>query len=652
MTRFRGGGRRRRTRGGGPRRPGGRRRPGRRRRGPPGATAAGGLVGAPAPVTTRSVALPERVSVRDLAQLLDVGATAVLKELLGSGVMATINHELDRETAVMVTERLGVEVEDADAEATNGAVGQAATASEAAVEQPPAEAEPADDDDPGLQPRAPVVAIMGHVDHGKTSLLDVIRETQVAEREVGGITQRIGAYQVTHQEQRITFLDTPGHEAFTALRARGAQVTDIAVLVVAADDGVQPQTVEAISHVRAAKVPFLVAINKIDRPNARVDRVHQQLAEHDVVVEPYGGDVVAVPVSAVTKEGVDGLLEMVGLVAELEELRADPDGPAEGIVVEARLDRSQGPVATVLVQSGTLAVGNHLVIGEVGGRVRALLDEHGQRIRDAGPSVPVEVLGLAQVPEPGDRLEVADGDRTARKVIAAREEARRAAQSEPPRRSLEDLLAQLNPDQTDELRVVLKADVHGSLEAIRSALPKLDTESAKVQVLYSSVGGVSENDINLAAASDGMILAFNMRPTAGIRRRAQQQGVEIRAYEVIYSLLEDVEQALRQLGEPETGELVLGHAEIRATFRASGAAAVVGCYVQDGVVRRGGRARVRRQGSWVYDGRIASLRRFKDDVDEVPADYECGMGLENFADPQNGDIIEVYARERAPAKAG
>ena len=585
--------------------------------------------------------VPERVSVRELAELLGVGPPVVLKELLGAGLVATVNRELDREAALLVTQNLGFQVEEADG--ANGATDEDADAATSiAAEAPPEPTEPEVDED--LPTRPPVVAVMGHVDHGKTSILDALRESQVATDEAGGITQHIGAYQVEHGGQPLTFLDTPGHEAFTALRARGAEVTDLAILVIAADDGVRPQTVEAISHLRAAKTPFLVAINKIDQANADPDRVRQQLTEYDVVVEDYGGDVVAVPISATTKEGLDDLLEMVNLVSELQEPRATPDGPAEGTVIEARLDRSQGPVATVIIESGTLNVGDHAVVGETGGRVRAMLDEHGRRIRSAGPSQPAEVLGWGELPNPGDRLEVVDNDRSVRTITAARKETRQAQAPDTPRRSIEDLLAQLSPGQAQELPVVLRVDVHGSLEAIQTALAKLETDEAKVHILYGAVGRITEGDVNLAAASDGVILAFNTQAPAAVRRLADQQDVLIRSYNVIYGLLDDVQQTLRALVEPEVGEVIFGHAEIRAIFRASRGRSVLGCYVQDGVMQQGARARIVRGDSEVYNGRVASLRRFKDDVDDVEEGFECGIGLENFPDPQNGDVIEAYGR--------
>ena len=590
------------------------------------------------------MAVPERPSVRELAELLGVGPPVVLKELLGAGLVTTVNRELDRAAALLVVRNLGFRVEEADT--ANGATAEdtAATAAATAVptEAPPEPAQPEVDSD--LPPRPPVVAVMGHVDHGKTSILDALRESQVATGEAGGITQHIGAYQVEYGGRQLTFLDTPGHEAFTALRARGAAVTDLAILVVAADDGVQPQTAEAISHLRAASTPFLVAMNKIDQPNADPDRVRQQLTEYNVVVEDYGGDVVAVPVSATTKEGLDDLLEMVGLIADLEELRATAEGPAEGTVIETRLDRSQGPVATVIIASGTLHVGDYAVAGQTGGRIRAMLDEHGRRVRSAGPAQPVEVLGWNELPNPGDRLEVVESERAVRAVTAARKEARQQQAPDAPRRSIEDLLAQLSPDQAQELPVVLKADVHGSLEAIQAALAKLETDEAKVHILYGAVGRITEGDVNLAAASDGVILAFNTQTPAPVRRLADQQDVLIRSYNVIYNLLEDVQQTLRALVEPEVGDVILGHAEIRAIFSSSRARSVVGCYVQDGVIRQGARARVVRRDAEVYNGRIISLRRFKDDVEAVEEGYECGIGLENFPDPQNGDVIEIYGR--------
>jgi len=580
---------------------------------------------APAPpAVAAEVHLEGSLTVGELAQRLGVPAAEVVRRLLEIGVLAGVNQQIPLETAKAVAEAMGARV---------------------VTEAPKAPA-------PGPrlrvsqegEPRPPVVTVLGHVDHGKTTLLDTIRHTNVAAGEFGGITQHIGAYQVERGGRRITFIDTPGHEAFTALRARGAQVTDIAVLVVAADDGVMPQTVEAINHAKAAQVPIVVAINKVDLPQANPERVKQQLAELGLVPEEWGGDVVMVPVSARTGQGIEDLLEMLLLVAELHDLRADPHKPARGTVLEARLDRGRGPVATVLVQEGTLRVGDAVVVGEVYGKVRAMTDDRGQRLTEAGPSTPVEVVGLSDVPTAGDLLEVVPDERRAKAIAEERRERRRAAELTQARKgSLEELV------EVRELRLVVKADVHGSLEAITGALQRLQTEEVKVNVLHAAVGAVTESDVMLAAASRAVVLGFNVRPDPAARKLAEQEGVDVRLYRIIYEALDDVQALLKGLAAPKLTEVVLGRAEVRRIFHISRVGTVAGCYVVEGRIPRSAQVRLVRDGAVVYDGRLASLRRFKDDVREVAAGFECGMALENFQDIKEGDVIEAYAVQEQAA---
>jgi translation initiation factor IF-2 len=587
----------------------------------------------------RVVTLPKTANVAELATHLGIPPAKIITVLLQHKLVSNINSQMDDETIQLVAEELGFE-----AAPSNGAAAEPETdaATKTAMER-----HILDEAEENLVTRPPVVTIMGHVDHGKTSLLDAIRETRVAEGEAGGITQHIGAYQVEKDGRVITFIDTPGHAAFTQMRARGAQVTDVAVIVVAADDGVMPQTVESISHARAAGVPFIIALNKIDRPNANPDRVRQQLAEHNVLVTGWGGDVENVEVSALQGLGLDDLLETILLVTDIEEPKANPDRPAVGTVVEAKLDRSRGPVATILVQNGTLHTGDFVVVNTIAGRVRAMQDWRGERIKDAGPSTPVEVLGLEAVPSAGDRLTVVPNERAMRALIEERTDTR--ADGAAGRMSLEDILAQIQMGETKELNVILKADVQGSVEAIRGALEKLNDAVAgtQVRVLFDGVGGPTENDVNLALASKALVVAFNVRTDNAVKAYAEKQGVEIREYQIIYNLLDEIETALRGLIEPQFREVVYGHAEVRAVFRAGRGEAIVGCYVRDGIVRRGANARVARGGQVVYNGRVSSLRRFKDDVREVNAGYECGLGLENWPEPREGDVIEVFGRERA-----
>ncbi len=571
------------------------------------------------------------MTVQELADRLAVSPSQVISELVRQNILLTINQSVDYETAATVASELGIEVFEAPA-----AESRAASADEAPSE-----------DEAHLQARPPVVTVMGHVDHGKTSLLDAIRNTNVTSGEAGGITQHIGAYQVEIHDRRITFLDTPGHEAFTAMRARGAQATDIVILVVAADDGVMPQTREAIAHCKAANVPVVVAINKIDRPNAQPDRVIQQLAEADLVVESYGGDVPSVPVSAKTREGIEELLDVVLLVADILELKANPDRPATGLVVEAKLDRTRGPVATVLVQNGTLSLGDIVVAGGTTGKVKALFNDHGRRIRRAGPSVPVEVLGLTSVPEAGDRVQVVADERGARQLAA---EAARAAErglGEPRRDlSLQALSSQIQAGEVKEVTLVVKTDVQGSVEPILSSLSRLEEETGiKIKVLHSGTGNVTDSEVMLAAASKGIIIGFNVRAEPSARRAADAQGVDLRLYDIIYQLVDDVRRALAGMLEPEYRETVRGRAEVRMVFKAGKSGLAAGCLVLEGSVVRGALARLRRGKETVYDGRIQSLRRGKDDIREVVAGQECGMTFEDYNDFQAGDQVEVYERE-------
>jgi translation initiation factor IF-2 len=579
-----------------------------------------------------SIALDGPIVVGELANRLNVNPAELIGKLLGLGIMAGINQQLTLEQARRAVEAMGIEVEEAEAEGSEEAlVDRAAVGRLLEADRRERMAE-----------RPPVVVVMGHVDHGKTTLLDAIRETRVAEGEAGGITQHIGASTVEYGGRKIVFLDTPGHEAFTAMRARGAEVTDIAILVVAADDGIMPQTVEAISHARAANVPIIVAVNKIDKPNANPDRVLQQLAEQGLVPEEWGGDTIVVPVSALRREGIDRLMEMVLLVADLQELKGDPERRAVGTVIEARIARGRGPVATVLVQSGTLRPGDPFVAGAVAGRVRALNDDRGKPVSEAGPSTPVEVLGFDELPEAGDVFEVTVDDRTAREAAMARmAEKKRDLSATRAVTLAEWSKAGGEGAARGELNIVLKADVMGSLEALRASLEKVRNEEARVVVLHGGVGPINGSDVMLAAASKAVIVGFNVRPDAAAEREAERAGVEIKTYRVIYDLIGDLEKAITGMLAPKFEDVVVGRAEVRATFRVPGAGTVAGCYVQDGVVRRGLMARLVRGGTIVHEGPIASLRRFKDDVREVAAGYECGVGLERFHDIKEGDVLEI-----------
>jgi len=567
--------------------------------------------------------LPEALSVGELAAILQEDVDQVIEVLWRKGVAAEESTVIPFDLASVVAEEFGFE-----------ALKEGGEPAEEEVEE-----------EEGLEPRAPVVTVMGHVDHGKTTLLDYIRKTNVAEREAGGITQHIGAYRVTLPEGEITFIDTPGHHAFTTMRARGAQVTDLVILVVAADDGVMPQTVEAINHAKAAGVPIIVAINKIDKPNANPEKVKRDLAQYGLIPEEWGGETIFVEISAKHGTNVDELLEMVLLQAELMELKANPNKPAKGTVLEAKLDPKRGPVATLLVKEGTLHQGDALVAGLHWGKVRAMLDFQGKPVKEAGPSVPVEVLGLAGVPLAGEPFMVMENERKAKALSEERQEKAREVQMSKPRVSLEELMRQLTEGEAKEFRIILKADVQGSLEALKDSLRKLSTDEVKVNVVHAGVGGITESDVMLASASKAVIIGFNVRPDAQAKRAAEKEGIEIRLYRVIYALLEDVEKAMAGMLEPEYREVVLGRAEVRQVFQVPKVGKVAGCYVQEGKIVRNAKARLIRDGVVVYDGSLASLKRFKEDVKEVAAGYECGIGLQDFNDIKEGDIIEAYELE-------
>lgn len=577
----------------------------------------------------RVVVIPRRLTVKQLADALGVSGIDAIKSLMRKGVMANINQVIEYEIAATVAADFGFEVKE-----------EPQAPLEAVPKKPKLAVEAK-----GSKIRPPVVTIMGHVDHGKTKLLDAIRKTNVVDTEAGQITQHIGAYQVEVHGQKITFLDTPGHEAFTAMRARGAQVTDIAVLVVAADDGVMPQTIEAINHAKAAGVPIVVAINKIDKPSANVERVKQQLADHGVVIEEWGGDVIAVPVSAKRGDGIPELLDTLLLVAEMEELKANPNQPARGVVIEAKLDSSRGPFATVLVQTGTLKVGDYIVVGEIWGKVKAMFDDKGQRIKKAEPSTPAGVLGLSSVPQAGDVLAAFSSEKEARAEVERRlKEREMRGTSRVPK--LSTVFAQIQAGQVKELNIILKTDVQGSIEPIRDSLEKLGDGGIKVRIVHSGSGSITENDVLLAIASKGIVIGFNTKPEPGAKRLAEQEGVDIRTYQVIYTLVDDVKKALAGLLEPTYVETIEGHAEVRAIFNVK-QGKIAGCFVTDGKVSRGAQARVVRKGQVVADSLISSLKHFKENVKEMTAGLECGIGIEGFSGFEIGDIIEAYRKEKA-----
>jgi translation initiation factor IF-2 len=595
------------------------------------------------PPLPKTIELPEVMSVRDLARALRANPIDVIKELMANGIVASINQTIDYETAEIVAGELGFQTiplappEPEEPEEADGVSGT--LWDELAKRESPE----------NLKPRPPVVTVLGHVDHGKTTLLDAIRQTNVVGDEYGGITQHIGAYQVEQGGRKITFLDTPGHEAFTAMRARGAQVTDLAVLVVAADDGIMPQTREAISHARAANVPILVALNKIDKPSARPDRVKQQLADAGLAVEEWGGDVICVPVSALKRQGIDELLDNILLVTELAEFRSNPNRPAVGTVIEGQLDKQRGPTATLLVQAGTLRVGDALVIGGISGRVRAMLDYRGEPVTEAPPAMPVLVMGLSDVPKAGEIFRQVESEREARALAGETAERRRMAidrPTAPAGLSLDDIFDRLQAGEAQELNLVLKADVQGSMEPIVNSLVRLGGEDQEVKILHQGIGRITESDVMLAYASDAIVIGFHVDVDEAARRAATQEGVDIRLYNIIYKLIEDVDKALRGMLEPVYEKVVSGHAEVRAVFGIKRRGNVAGCYMTDGVAARNSRVRVLRDDEELFDGRIDSLKRFQEDASEVRAGFEFGLGISGFGDFEEGDILEFYREER------
>ncbi len=574
------------------------------------------------------ITVPDEISVGELASRLKITAGEVIKKLMMLGVMASVNEIIDYDTAYLVADELGAKV-------TKEVV---ITIEEKLFDE-------AEDNADNLEPRSPVVCVMGHVDHGKTSLLDAIRHTNVTSGEAGGITQAIGAYRVNVQGRDITFLDTPGHEAFTAMRARGAKSTDIAILVVAADDGIMPQTVEAINHARAAGIDIVVAINKMDKPTANPDNVKQELTKYELVAEEWGGDVICVPVSALTKMGIEDLLENVLLVADMKELKANPNRRAKGLVLEAKLDKGRGPVATVLVQNGTLNAGDIVIAGTSVGRVRAMTDDKGKQVKTAGPSVPVEIIGLAEVPESGDEFAAVEDERMARELAEQRrEKAKDEAFKANAKVNLNDLFAQISEGVKD-LNIIVKADVGGSAEAVKQSLVKLSNEEVRVNIIHTAVGGITEGDVMLAAASNALIVGFNVRPDKSAIDKAERENVEIRTYRIIYECIEEIEAAMKGMLAPKFKEVVLGHAEVRQTIHVPGVGTIAGSYVQDGKVSRNAQIRVVRDGVVIFEDKISSLKRFKDDAKEVAQGYECGIGLERFNDIKEGDVLEAFIME-------
>ena len=582
----------------------------------------------PAAQAAPLVEIPAGVTVADLSSLMDVDPVETIKQLMRSGFMLSMNDEVEFETAAMVAQSFGLRVRAPRKE--DRGPGSLTVSHEG-------------EDESNLVPRSPVVTILGHVDHGKTTLLDRIRRSNVTASEAGGITQHIGAYQIDRDGERITFLDTPGHEAFTAMRARGAQVTDIAVIVVAADDGIMPQTVEAIDHARAADVPLVVAINKIDSPRSDQERVKRQLAENDLLIEEWGGEVVAVPVSALSGDGVDELLDNLSVVAEVAELKANPSRTARGVVVEAQIDRSRGPIATLLVQTGTLRVGDLLVAGEVFGRVRAMRDDRGNAVHEAGPAVPVEVMGLSGLPQAGDIAEVAESDRAAR--IAAEKQHKSREEKKRSGITLAEVHSMMESGEAQALDLIVKTDVQGSIDAVRNALQALSTEMTRVNIIHAQAGTISESDIMLAAASNAIIVGFNVKPETGAQTLATHEDVEIRSYDIIYNLVDDISKALSGLLAPETRDVVEGVATVRATFGVGGRRLAAGFYVNQGRISRSGTIHVFRGGNKLFEGTVASLRHFRDDVREVATGLEGGLVLDGFSDFQEGDTVESHLIE-------
>ena len=581
----------------------------------------------------KEITLPEKMTIRELAEAMKMQPSVIVKKLFMQGMMVTVNHEIDFEKAQEIALEYDIIAEPEE---------KVDVIEELLKEE--------EEDEKDMVSRPPVVCVMGHVDHGKTSLLDAIRKTNVTRGEAGGITQHIGASVVEVGGQKITFLDTPGHEAFTAMRMRGANSTDIAVLVVAADDGVMPQTVEAISHAKAAGVEIIVAINKIDKPSANIERVKQELSEYELIPEDWGGSTIFVPVSAHTGEGIDTLLEMILLTAEVCELKANPNRSARGLVIEAQLDKGKGPVATILVQKGTLHVGDFIAAGACNGKVRAMMDDKGRRIKEAGPSTPVEILGLGDVPNAGEILLAFDSDKEAKNFAGAfvSENKNRLLEETKGKLSLDNLFDQIQASDLKELPLIVKADVQGSVEAVKQSLTKLSNEEVVVKVIHGGVGAINESDVSLAATSNAIIIGFNVRPDATAKQLAEQEGVDLRLYRVIYQAIEDVEAAMKGMLDPVFEEKVIGHAEVRQLFKASGIGTIAGSYILDGIFQRNCKVRISREGEQIFEGELASLKRFKDDVKEVKAGYECGLVFDGFNDVKEEDKVEAYIMVEVP----
>jgi len=576
------------------------------------------------------ITIPESITVKDLSAELKKTSSEIIKKLFGFGIMATINNEIDFDTAFLIAEEFGVTALKKDVVTDEDIL-----------------FDDSEDKEEDLVSRPPVIVVMGHVDHGKTSLLDAVRSTNVIEGEAGGITQHIGAYKVKINDREITFLDTPGHEAFTSMRARGAQITDIAILVVAANDGVMPQTVEAINHAKAAGIPIIVAINKIDVEGANIDRVKQELMEYELVPEEWGGDTIFVPISAKKKQNIDTLLEMVLLVADMKELKANPKKQAKGVVIEAKLDKSKGAVATMLVQRGTLDVGDTILVGSTIGRIRTMTDEKGKKLKKAGPSTPVEITGFTEVPEAGETFYEVKDEKTAKHLMEKRKrQEREKALNATNRVTLDDLFNQIAKGNLKQLNLIVKADVQGSVEAVKQSLEKLSNDEVKVKVIHANVGAVTESDVTLAKVSNAIIIAFNVRPEPIAKDMAEKDQVEIKLYSVIYNAIEDVEAAMKGMLDPVFKEVIIGNAEVRQTFKISNVGTIAGCYVTNGKVARNAGVRVLRNNVVIHDGKLISLKRMKDDAKEVAAGYECGIQLENYNDIQEGDIIEAFIMEQ------
>ena len=581
----------------------------------------------------KTIVIPEKLTIKELAETMKVPPATVIKNLFMRGQVVTLNHEVTFEEA----EEIALEYNCiAEMEEKVDLIAELLKEDE--------------EDEKLMKKRPPVVCVMGHVDHGKTSLLDAIRETQVTSREAGGITQHIGAYVTEINGEKITFLDTPGHEAFTSMRMRGAQSTDIAILVVAADDGVMPQTVEAISHAKAAGVEIIVAVNKIDKPSANIERVKQELVEYELVAEDWGGDTVFVPVSAHTKEGIDNLLEMIILTAEVLELKANPNRKARGVVIEAQLDKGRGPVATVLVQKGTLKVGDNIAVGSSYGKIRAMMDDKGQRVKEAKPSTPVEILGLHDVPDAGEIFMATENDKEARNIAETyiNQGREKLLDDTKSKLTLDGLFSQIQAGNIKELNLIVKADVQGSVEAVKQSLLKLSNDEVAVRIIHGGVGAINESDVSLASASNAIIIGFNVRPDNTAKEIADREKVDVRLYRVIYNAIEDIEAAMKGMLDPEYEEQILGHVEVRQTFKASGVGMIAGSYVLDGKITRGCKVRISREGEQIFEGELASLKRFKDDVKEVKEGYECGLVFDGFNDIKEEDIVEAYTMVEVP----